>query len=98
MTPLISALINLAISGVRKGRGGGGGGSGGSGGGRPKMSQEEQSDRYWTKNLLSSDAAEDFAKQSQGYLKALGEVGGAGASYQDVLDYSKKNQFKNLFN
>lgn len=52
MTPLIPALINLLVSGVR-GRGGGGGGGGG--GGREPLSVGEKSDNYWRKQLMGGD-------------------------------------------
>jgi hypothetical protein len=63
MTPLIPALINLLVSGIRKKGGGGGGGGGGYGGGRPQMSDAEKSDRYWNEQLLTGRIDKDAAKE-----------------------------------
>ncbi len=69
MTPLIPALINLLVSGVR-GRGGGGGG-----GGREPMSVGEKSDNYWRKQLMGGDILNSAIREiSESRGKDIGGV------------------------
>lgn len=75
MTALIPALINLAISGIRRGGGGGGGG-----GGRPPMSDAEKDDEFWRKKTMSIDL-DDFAKQLERISGAGKSSGGEGNTF-----------------
>lgn len=71
MTPLIPALINLLVSGIRKKGGGGGGGFGG----KPQMSDAEKDDRYWHEKNMSSDIG-DFSRTMDSINKGWSGIGG----------------------
>ena len=76
MTPLIPALINLLVSGIRK-KGGGVGG-----GGKPPMSEAEKDDQYWHKRNMSSDAG-DFLKTMDSINRGYQRSGAGGSNSFD---------------
>ncbi len=90
MTPLIPALINLLVSGIRK-RGGGGGY-----GGRPQMSDAEKDDRYWAnKNMGAAMDGDDFAKAMGQITGSMYKMGGGDGS--NAFDRAMKSQWGDLF-
>jgi hypothetical protein len=95
MTPLIPALINMLVSGIRK-RGGGGGGYGGGGyGGKPQMSDAEKDDKYWAnKNMSAGMDGDDFAKAMGQITSGMYKTGGDGSN---AFDRAMKSQWGDLF-